>query len=109
MRVRFTVYLAEPMILTREKGPGRDQIGTKSGLSQDQVRILQRCSDACGITDLMAVTGRSNRTKFRNQVLKPLLSSELIEMTVPDKPSSSKQKYRLTEKEQAALKNCQKT
>jgi ATP-dependent DNA helicase RecG len=79
MRVRFTIYLAEPMIVTPETGPGRDQ-----------VRILQLCSDACGITDLMAVTGRSNRTKFKNQVLKPLLSSELIEMTVPDKPSSSK-------------------
>ena len=53
----------------------------------------------------MAVTGRSNRTKFRNQVLKPLLSSELIEMTVPDKTSSSNQKYRLTERGRAALKN----
>lgn len=51
----------------------------------------------------MAVTGRSNRTKFRNQVLKPLLSSELIEMTVPDKPRSSKKKYRLTEKGRSKL------
>jgi ATP-dependent DNA helicase RecG len=105
MRLRFTIYLAEPMILTPETGPGRDQVGTKSGLSQDQVKILQICSDACGITDLMAISGRSNRTKFRNQVLKPLLSREFIEMTIPDKPSSSKQKYRLTERGRAALKN----
>jgi len=44
----------------------------------------------------MAVTGRSDRTKFRNQVLGPLMEDDLIEMTIPDKPRSSKQKYWLT-------------
>jgi len=46
----------------------------------------------------MSLVGRSNRTKFRDQVLKPLLDAGFIEMTIPDKPTSSKQKYRLTEK-----------
>ena len=45
----------------------------------------------------MEIEGRSDRTKFRNQVLRPLLDAGLIEMTIPDKPTSSKQKYRLTE------------
>ena len=44
----------------------------------------------------MKVLGRSDRTKFRNQVLKPLLEAGWLEMTIPDKPTSSKQKYRLT-------------
>ncbi|MDO9517689.1 MAG: hypothetical protein Q7J10_06520 [Methanosarcinaceae archaeon] len=78
------------------------------GLSRDQVEILNVCSNECGIKDLMAVTGRSNRTKFRDQILKPLLSDELIEMTAPDKPSSSTQKYRLTERGRAALNTEQK-
>ena len=47
---------------------------------------------------LMASVGRSNRTKFRDQVLTPLLKEGLLTMTVPDKPRSSLQKYRLTEK-----------
>jgi ATP-dependent DNA helicase RecG len=46
----------------------------------------------------MAVAGRTNRTKFRDQVLRPLLDDRLIEMTIPDKPRSSQQKYRLTDK-----------
>ncbi len=44
----------------------------------------------------MEVVGRSDRTKFRNLLLAPLLEQGLIEMTIPDKPRSSKQRYRLT-------------
>ena len=51
----------------------------------------------------MEIAGRSDRTKFRNQVLMPLLEEQLLEMTVPDKPTSSKQKYRITEKGRALL------
>ena len=46
--------------------------------------------------ELMTIVNRTDRTKFRNQVLNPLLEAGLIEMTIPDKPRSSKQKYRLT-------------
>jgi len=45
----------------------------------------------------MKVAGGTDRTKFRNQALRPLLDAGFIEMTIPDKPTSSKQKYRLTE------------
>jgi len=34
----------------------------------------------------------------RHQVLNPLLAAGQVEMTIPDKPRSSKQKYRLTER-----------
>ena len=48
------------------------------------------------MTDLMAVMGRTNRTKFRNHVLRPLLDAGWIEMTVPHKPRSRNQRYRTT-------------
>ena len=44
----------------------------------------------------MSHAGRHDRTKFRNQVLRPLLDTGWLEMTVPDKPTSSRQKYRIT-------------
>jgi predicted transcriptional regulator len=51
----------------------------------------------------MAVVGRANRTKFRNQILKPLMEEGLVEMTIPEKPNSRLQKYRLTAKGRATL------
>ena len=78
------------------KGPGRDQVGTKSGPSRDQVAILRKALSKRPMTELMEVVGRTNRTKFRNQVLRPLLEAGWIEMTIPDKPTSRKQRYRTT-------------
>ena len=72
--------------------------GTKLALSRHQVQILEKCRNPAGITELMTLVGRSDRTKFRQQVLNPLLEAGLIEMTVPDKPQSSRQKYQLAPK-----------
>ena len=51
----------------------------------------------------MSVAGRSDRTKFRNQVLKPLLDAKWVAMTNPEKPNSSKQRYLITELGKALL------
>ena len=94
-------------------GPGareiasRDQVGTKLGPSRGQVQILAAALDARAITDLMEVAGRANRTKFRDQVLRPLLDAGLIEMTIPDKPRSPKQRYRTTEAGRRALEQAE--
>jgi len=73
------------------------QAGTKLGPSRDQVEMLHNCLNEKAIGELMDIVGRTNRTKFRDQVLKPLLEAGWLEMTIPDKPTSSKQKYQLTE------------
>ena len=46
-----------------------EQAGTRLGLSRDQVEILQNCVLEKAIGELMSLLGRSNRTKFRDQVL----------------------------------------
>jgi DNA-binding PadR family transcriptional regulator len=48
--------------------------------------------------ELMQLAQRQNRTKFRDRVLKPLLRKEFIELTIPDRPRSPEQRYRLTNK-----------
>lgn len=78
-------------------------IGTRLALSRHQVAILHKCLKENSISVLMEIAGRTDRTKFRNQVLNPLLHQELLEMTVPGKPSSPLQKYRLTAKGHAYL------
>ena len=82
---------------------GTGQVGTKLALSRHQVAILHKCHDDSALVDLMALAGRSDRTKFRIQVLNPMLEAGLVEMTIPDKPRSSRQKYRITDKGRAAL------
>ena len=79
------------------------QVGTKLALSRHQVEILEKCRKETLLVDLMAIAERADRTKFRHQVLNPLLAEGLIEMTIPDKPRSSNQKYRLTDKGRAWL------
>jgi ATP-dependent DNA helicase RecG len=81
-----------------------DQVGTMLGLSREQVQTLNILSEERFVKELMAEVGRTNRTKFRDQVLNPLIKNKLVEMTIPDKPRSSKQKYRLTDKGREVLK-----
>ena len=54
--------------------------------------------------ELMELCKRSNRTKFRDQVVRPLLEDGLLEMTIPDKPRSSKQRYQTTPAGEKLLK-----
>lgn len=86
-----------------KSGPSRDQVGTKSALSRHQVEILEKCAEDQPLTILMKIAGRSNRTKFRDQVLSPLLAQGFLKMTLPDKPRSRNQKYRLTAKGKALI------
>jgi ATP-dependent DNA helicase RecG len=99
----FRTVVKVPEFGPTGEGSGTREVGTKSALSRHQVEILRNCCNDSTLLDLMAVTGRSDRTKFRHQILSHLLEAGLIEMTIPGKPRSSKQKYRVTEKGRKVL------
>ena len=92
-----------------ELGPRRDQAGTMLGLSWDQVQILEITSESKSLPELMAPFDRTNKSKFRDQVLAPLIEAGLIERTVADKPRSPKQRYRITEAGRAAIAGSKST
>lgn len=93
----------------------REQVGTKSGLSWEQVgiklalsqgeirTILETCISEKSLMEVITILHFSNRTKFRNKYIKPLISEGLLAMTVPNKPNSRLQKYYTTEKGKSLL------
>ena len=83
--------------------PSLSQVCPKSVPSDIAIRILRKAQTIAAITELMKLVGQTNRTRFRKQILKPLIEAELIAMTIPDKPQSSKQRYIITEKGRQAL------
>jgi ATP-dependent DNA helicase RecG len=52
---------------------------------------------------LMEALGLKDRKHFTDAYLQPALDAGMIEMTIPDKPKSSRQRYRLTPEGRAAL------
>lgn len=94
--VTFRAQLvASGAAVTSRAKPG-DQVGTKSGLSRDQVEVLRLCRQEQPLVAMMNVIGRQNRTKFRDALVRPLIEGGLLELTVPDKPRSRLQRYRTT-------------
>jgi hypothetical protein len=73
-------------------------LGTKKGLSLDHLRILKNCKNESSAIELMAILNRTNKSKFKNIIINPLVENGFFELTNPDKPKSPSQKYRLTSK-----------
>ena len=96
---RLTESQKEKGLNTKSLASSRHQVGTKLELEPaDILKVLNLCKDAPKLTDHMEAFFWSDRTKFRKKYLNPLIGEELLEMTIPNKPQSSLQRYRLTTK-----------
>lgn len=60
------------------------------------VRLLALLQGEMGRAELMAVLGLKDEKHFREHYQQAAIAKGLIEMTIPDKPRSRLQKYRLT-------------
>ena len=75
-----------------------DQVGTKLGLSRDQVeKLLLSAIQATSAAEIRQVMNMTNATKFKRNYIDPLLELRILAMTQPDSPKSPTQKYYLTE------------
>ena len=63
------------------------------------------CEKPTGRHYIQEKVGLKDREHFRKTYLLPAINAGLIEMTIPDKPKSRLQKYRLTEKGKLLIKN----
>lgn len=103
--IQFQVQFIKGTLGTK-LAPSRHQVGTKSKLDhKETTTILRACQKPRTVKDLMDSMKLNDRGKFRNRYVHPLLKEGLLDMTIPDKPTSSKQKYYTTEKGRIFLKS----
>ena len=88
-------------------GPSRGQAGQDEGqvvLSDREIAMLRACDqEAVPSEKLLVAAGYSRRTGDFRKRLARLLNDGLLERTIPDKPRSPLQKYRLTDDGRAAV------
>ncbi len=65
---------------------------------EQMAQTMTLLENEMALADLMPITGEKNRTRFKRSILNPLIAAGLVSLTIPEKPTSSKQKYLLTEK-----------
>jgi ATP-dependent DNA helicase RecG len=70
-----------------------EQVNTQDEQDKRTGQILEFCSEPRTRDEMQKFTGIAHREYFRAKILKPLLESGKLKMTIPDKPNSRNQKY----------------
>ena len=68
------------------------------------IQLIDFLNQAKSRSEILNFLGIGNQTKNFTTNITPLLENGIIELTIPDKPQSRFQKYRLTEKGKKLLK-----
>ena len=91
----FVEFLLASLLTALREAAATDQVTDQVS---DQVKALLRClgRNTMSALQCMAKLGLAHRPTFRANYLAPALAAGLIERTIPDKPNSRLQKYRLT-------------
>ncbi|MEJ2170402.1 MAG: helix-turn-helix domain-containing protein [Desulfobacterales bacterium] len=98
MRVRVTVFLSEIFQIQQAIPEVTGEVTGEVG------RLLAVMTGDMKRKDIQSALGLKHEDYFREAYLLPALKAGCIEMTIPDKPRSSKQKYRITSLGEKALK-----
>lgn len=93
-------YGVEPPTF-EEQGGGlivtfRAIIGPTQQVTPQVVAILKAAARPCTRSELQRAGRLKAREHFRKAYLEPLLATRWLEMTIPEQPRSSRQRYRMT-------------
>jgi predicted transcriptional regulator len=90
----------------QDKHQDKHQVKHQVKLSETMLSVLKSLKHAnLSRKEIFTAIGMKGDTRAGRRSIEPLLTDGYIEMTVPDKPNSKLQKYRLTEKGKAVLYN----
>ena len=108
----FTVTDVFVARVWRSAPPGQvrvvgDQTGSKSTgppeVTPEVVKLLSVMAGAMSRREIQAKLSLADEKHFRESYQQPAIAQGLLEMTIPDKPRSRLQKYRLTERGKIVL------
>ncbi len=107
MRLRFTVFLKEAVTVketlpTPQVTPQVAPQVTAQVIAQVNAQVTAKVGEFCreprSAKDIMQLLELKHWKTFQSNYLNPLLDCQFLERTIPDKPNSRLQKYRLTPK-----------
>lgn len=95
--IEFTLSALYEIISSQEKHQVRHEDKHQVQLSDTQIQVLKALEDkALSRKEIFAAIGMNGDSRSFKRHIEPLLTDGFLEMTVPDKPNSKLQKYRLT-------------
>lgn len=102
--IEFTLSALYDIIAAQEKHQVRHEDKHQVRLSDTQIAVLKALEDiTLSRKDIFRTIGMSGDSRSFKRHIESLLTDGFIEMTVPDKPNSRLQKYRLTESGKAFI------
>lgn len=77
----------------------KDNERKKKKSSDRDIKLLELMNhpDGASVPDMLELLGVTSRSSLSREYIRPMMMHGLIEYTIPEKPSSKKQRYRTTE------------
>jgi Fic family protein len=102
--IEFTLFAIYDIIAQQEKHQVKHEEKHQVKLSSTQLAVLNVLeSKILSRKEIFAAIGMNGDSRSFKRHIEPLLTASLIEMTVPDRPNSRLQKYRLTRAGKASI------
>ena len=100
MRLRFIVPLLEPIVASAPAKQVEAQLGVESGVESGiSLQIITLLNKSTFSKSEIAIKlGKSKPNRYLNDLMRKLIHDGYVEYTLPNKPNSRLQKYRLTPK-----------